>query len=611
MFFSLSLIQIVYLKFKIVELKMKLFLWIIFTSICYYIGLILLFSSIFCIYQRYIFYISIFSLFVEYDILTFNSSSIIIVFLLDWISLSFMGVVILISSIVIIYSYRYISGDKDINKFIFLVYLFVLSIILLITSPNIIRILLGWDGLGLVSYCLVIYYQNIKSANAGILTVLSNRIGDVAILLRISWILNFGSCNFFFLQHIFYDYYILLIFILVFVARMTKRAQIPFSAWLPAAMAAPTPVSSLVHSSTLVTAGVYLLIRFHNVLEYNYILFVISVLTIIISGLGANFETDLKKVIALSTLSQLGVIIIILSIGYFELAFLHLLSHALFKSLLFLCAGFFIHRIGDIQDVRLIGSISLFSPIISIFFFCSSISLCGFPFISGFYSKDLIIEIILMSDLNFIIFVILFVSTMFTLIYSVRLIYYLCLFFLTKRSFFVSDDYLIFFPISLLFLISIIGGSLFIWLYFPCYFVYISFFIKFLILFSLTTVFFLVTFFSSSSLTTLITVNKCFYFLRNIWNLPLISTYFFIKVLSSGTSYIKYFDQGWLELLGAQGIYSKLNKNSYTLDVSIFLNIKNYLLLFFFITVLFFIFVYLNSLNLKHSVEVTKIVFYF
>lgn len=575
---------------------MNLFLWIIFLSICYYLGFILLFFRIFSIYQRYIFYASSFFIFIEYDILTFNSSSVIMVFLLDWIRLSFIGVVILISSIVIIYSYRYISGDPYINKFITLVYLFVLSIILLITSPNMISILLGWDGLGLVSYCLVIYYQNVKSANAGILTVLSNRVGDVAILLRISWILNFGSCSFFFLQHIFYDQYILIIFVLVFLARITKSAQIPFSAWLPAAMAAPTPVSSLVHSSTLVTAGVYLLIRFHNVLEYNYLLFIISVLTILISGLGANFETDLKKVIALSTLRQLGIIIMVLSIGYYELAFLHLLSHALFKSLLFLCAGFFIHRMGDVQDVRLIGSISLFSPVISIFFFCASISLCGFPFISGFYSKDLIIEIIFISNINFIIYLILFIATIFTLIYSIRLTYYVCLYFLGKPSYFVSDDYLMFLPIRSLFLLSIFGGSLFIWLYFPCYFVYIRFFSKFIILFSLFLLFIFMTYFRNPSPVSSY-INKIYYFLSNIWNLPLISTFFFIKFLSYGISFIKYFDQGWLELLGAQGIYSKLNKNSYHLDVSIFLNIKNYLLLFFFITIIFFVFLCLNSLT--------------
>lgn len=234
------------------------------------------------------------------------------------------------------------EGDNSLNKFIYIIFLFVASIALIILSPNIIRILLGWDGLGLVSYCLVIYYHNVKSYNSGMLTILSNRLGDIAILLCISWIVNFGSFNFYYIQYIDYDLYVILL--LVVIAAITKRAQIPFSAWLPAAMAAPTPVSSLVHSSTLVTAGVYLLIRFHNLLEYNSYLLVISVLTLFMSGLGANYEIDLKKIIALSTLSQLGIIMFILSLGQYEIAFFHLVRHATFKSLLFLCAGYYIHN---------------------------------------------------------------------------------------------------------------------------------------------------------------------------------------------------------------------------------------------------------------------------
>jgi NADH-ubiquinone oxidoreductase chain 5 len=208
-------------------------------------------------------------------------------------------------------------------------------------------------------------------------------------------------------------------------AGITKRAQMPFSAWLPAAIAAPTPVSALVHSSTLVTAGVYLLIRFNFIIGINGFLFLIGVLTIFISGLGANLEIDLKRIIALSTLRQLGLIIIILGSGFYELAFFHLMAHAIFKSLLFLCAGVFIHSMGDIQDIRLAGKINFSLPVSSFYFISSSMALCGFPFLTGFYSKDLILEVYFISNINIVTTFLIYLSTMFTLIYSVRLIYYL------------------------------------------------------------------------------------------------------------------------------------------------------------------------------------------
>jgi len=210
-----------------------------------------------------------------------------------------------------LYRKDYIRGDKFINRFIFLVLIFVISIILLIISPNLIRILLGWDGLGLISYCLVIYFQNVKSYNAGILTALSNRIGDVALLIAIAWILNYGGWNYiFYIDYIKNDYLIKIIGGFVVLAAMTKRAQVPFSSWLPAAIAAPTPVSALVHSSTLVTAGVYLLIRFNCLLLDNILgqfLLIVAGLTIFISGLGANFEFDLKKNYCFINIETIGI----------------------------------------------------------------------------------------------------------------------------------------------------------------------------------------------------------------------------------------------------------------------------------------------------------------
>jgi len=355
----------------------------------------------------------------------------------------------------------------------FLVLIFVFSIILLIISPNLIRILLGWDGLGLISYCLVIYFQNIKSFNAGILTALSNRIGDVALLIAIAWILNFGSWNFvFYIDFIKSDLNIIIIGRFVILAAITKRAQIPFSSWLPAAMAAPTPVSALVHSSTLVTAGVYLLIRFNLIFINNFLgqfLILIAGLTMFISGLGANFEFDLKKIIALSTLRQLGLIIIILSIGFYKLAFFHLLTHAIFKSLLFICAGAIIHNIINSQDIRTIGGLCNIIPITSSFFNISNLALCGIPFLAGFYSKDLILEISLTSYLNLYIIFIFFFATGLTVRYSFRLVFYSIVREFNRISFHPLNDerWLILKSIIILIFISIFRGSLLSWLIFP------------------------------------------------------------------------------------------------------------------------------------------------
>jgi len=218
-----------------------------------------------------------------------------------------------------------------------------------------------------------------------------------------------------------------LLCVLVVIAGITKRAQIPFSAWLPAAMAAPTPVSALVHSSTLVTAGVYLLIRFSVILEGSeaqVLLLLLSRLTIFMAGLGANFEYDLKKIIALSTLSQLGVIIRILSLGYPELAFFHLLAHALFKALLFMCAGSVIHRVKDYQDIRIIGGLVYHMPLTRMCINLANLALCGTPFLAGFYSKDMILEVAFISPINLVSFILYVTATGLTVCYTMRLVYY-------------------------------------------------------------------------------------------------------------------------------------------------------------------------------------------
>jgi len=278
---------------------------------------------------------------------------------------------------------------------------------------------------------------------------------------------------------------------MIILAAFTKRAQIPFSAWLPAAMAAPTPVSALVHSSTLVTAGVYLLIRFNHYIQFNNFLLLIGCLTIFMSGAGALFETDFKKIIALSTLSQLGFIMFSLGMGMPEYAFFHLITHAIFKSLLFLCAGVFIHSLGGTQDIRLIGGGLFFSnPFTSILFSVSSMALCGFPFLSGFYSKDLIIELYLFSYINVFIYCLVMVSTMLTLIYSVRLFFYLFFRNMGVKSLVsLSENFGIILRIRIIGLFSVFLGAFIRFMFFPSFIIYLGLLFKLSVLLGLAAVF--------------------------------------------------------------------------------------------------------------------------
>ena len=214
-------------------------------------------------------------------------------------------------------------------------------------------------------------------------------------------------------------------FLLLLVAAITKRAQIPFSAWLPAAIAAPTPVSALVHSSTLVTAGVYLLIRFNYIITlsgYRNFILLLGLITMRIAGGAALFELDIKKIIALSTLSQLGVIFFRLGLSQPFVTFFHLISHAYFKAILFIAAGAIIHRVKEYQDIRKIGRATWNIPAIRRVILVRNLRLCGLPFLAGFYSKDLILEIFIIGDNSIIIFFLAILATVMTLIYSCRLI---------------------------------------------------------------------------------------------------------------------------------------------------------------------------------------------
>nr|YP_010360290.1 NADH dehydrogenase subunit 5 [Spirama retorta]UNQ84432.1 NADH dehydrogenase subunit 5 [Spirama retorta] len=542
-------------------------------SICFISFFFLMMMSFLNFFMMIYFIMNNLVIFLEWEIISFNSMNIVMSILLDWMSLLFMMFVFLISSVVIYYSKSYMSSELNLSRFIILVLLFVTSMMLLIISPNIISILLGWDGLGLVSYLLVIYYQNLKSYNAGMLTALSNRIGDVFILLIISWMMNYGSWNYiFYLEFMKNDWEMMMISAMIIMAAMTKSAQIPFSSWLPAAMAAPTPVSALVHSSTLVTAGVYLLIRFNLLLVNTFflkILLLLSGLTMFMAGISANYEFDLKKIIALSTLSQLGLMMSILSMGLPDLAFFHLLTHAMFKALLFMCAGVIIHMMSDMQDIRFMGGISVYIPLTSLCMNISNLALCGIPFLAGFYSKDLILELVSFSNLNLLVFLLYYVSTGLTMFYTIRLIMYLMVNDFNLMSIYnlYDEDYVMLKSMFVLLFMSVVSGCFLSWMIFSYpYMIYLPFNLKMMVIYVSVIgglMGYLISNMQIYSVNKFLMTYNMSNFLCVMWFMPNLSTYgLSYYFLNFGQNLLKNIDMGWSEVYSGWGLMEILKKYS-------------------------------------------------
>nr|ARW70296.1 NADH dehydrogenase subunit 5 [Kaburagia rhusicola ovatirhusicola] len=537
--------------------------------------------------------------FIEYLFFFLNSCIIMYVILIDWMSLMFISFVFLISSMILLYSMEYMNFDFNKSRFLMLMNLFIMFMLLLIISPNMISILLGWDGLGMISFCLVIYYQNSKSYSSGFVTVFLNRIGDLFIILSLIWMLNFGSWNFIFLDYYKNLDYLFYISLMIMFASLTKSAQIPFSSWLPLAMAAPTPVSSLVHSSTLVTAGVYLMIRFNEIfLEFfffNYLL-VLSCLTMFMSGLNAIFEFDLKKIIAFSTLSQMSFMFMILCMGKVEMCFFYLLMHALFKSMMFLSAGVLILNMNNNQDIRKMGGLINYLPFCGLIFIFTLMALCGFPFFCSFYSKDLIFEFFLMSNLNFIFFFFFLISFFLTFFYSIRVIYYLLLMNFCMLNYLMiikfESNILI---LSMLFIsfIMMFFGSFFMWLMFYK-FDLILLEVKFKILSILILMFGIWFFFELNnflfSLKFMFSFFNIFFF-SLMWNLLFFSINFFLNnFLFFGFFGQKVVEIGWTEYNLNSGIFFFF-KSVMIFNQKFFLNsYKVYTLLFFLWFLIIFMF---------------------
>lgn len=351
--------------------------------------------------------------------------------LLDNISALMIFMIITISWIVIIYTYDYMINDAHIIRFNLYIVLFIWNMLILITTSNICILFIGWEGVGLSSYLLISYwYTRLETNLGGLIAILMNRIGDMFIIL--SMIMSYVLYNTLDLNiiNILYDnsindYFI----ILLFIAAMVKSAQLYFHVWLPYSMEGPTPISALIHAATMVTAGVYLLLRISIIIKFSYYsLFLISIigsLTCFIGSILAIVSLDMKELIAYSTMSQLGYMVCCIGVKLNNLSYYHLIFHAYFKALLFLTVGSILHIILDIQDLRKTGGLINFMPIIYILLLIGLTSLIGLPFTTGYYSKE---SIIMMSYnkldiLSHYIFIITLLTAFITIFYSYKFIY--------------------------------------------------------------------------------------------------------------------------------------------------------------------------------------------
>nr|YP_010584115.1 NADH dehydrogenase subunit 5 [Aphidius colemani]UZT28760.1 NADH dehydrogenase subunit 5 [Aphidius colemani] len=518
-----------------------------------------------------------------WNLIIINSMKIEYIIYLDWMTFLFISTVSMISSMVILYSMEYMKMDKSLKRFMYLIIIFVMSMIFMIISMNMFSILLGWDGLGLSSYCLVAYYKSKKSFNSSMITILMNRVGDIMIILSIGLMMYLGSLNFIMMNKL-----NMLIMYLILIASITKSAQIPFSTWLPMAMTAPTPISALVHSSTLVTAGVYLLIRFNHLMNNNfmYFLFILSMITMFMAGLTANFEYDLKKIIALSTLSQLGLMMMTISMNLPKLTLFHLITHAMFKSLLFLCSGIIIHNYFNNQDIRYISNLNLKFPFIYSTFNIATLTLCGMPFLSGFYSKDLIIEMFNMLNNNYILYLMMYMSMGTTVSYSFRLIFYISFKDpkMNNMSYYLSNNFMNY-SLMILLLMSMFYGSIINWIMLSSLNkIFLTKNMKLMIFFILMFMMLFMLVINNFKLNYFFKNNLIFKFMNLMWLLPLLDKKIKMKMMiySNMMNYIC--DLGWLEQNSSKKIINMIMymynfKNIDKLNMLLMMMFMSYLIL--------------------------------
>ena len=352
----------------------------------------------------------------------------------DSLTVSMLIPVLIVSSLVHIYSIGYMSHDPHNQRFFSYLSLFTFMMIILVTANNFLLMFVGWEGVGICSYLLVsFWFTRIAANQSSISALLTNRVGDCFLTIGMFAILwSFGNIDYstvFSLAPFINENIVTIIGICLLIGAMAKSSQVGLHVWLPMAMEGPTPVSALIHAATMVTAGVYLLMRSSPLIEYSSTVLILCLwlgaTTTVFSSLIGLFQQDIKKVIAYSTMSQLGMMVIAVGLSSYNIALFHLVNHAFYKGLLFLGAGAVIHAVADNQDFRKYGGLRPFLPLTYSVMLIASLSLVAFPFMTGFYSKDFILESAY-GQFYFSGTVVYFIATIgaiFTTLYSVKVLY--------------------------------------------------------------------------------------------------------------------------------------------------------------------------------------------